>query len=231
MKTRLFVWAALVGVVAANSALAQNTGTIQVLGSVQPSAAIRWSDYSPINSETGTNAVNVWNAPLDFTLNLSDLAAGNNLNDYAGGSVQAVLRANAGYSLSAQISGTSGFGSVAAGDLALSDVGFGVSGLANSGTGALVQGNPAADATIAGAFGNDPGSAAKDVDEQPTFATTLADVAASTQVLSGPRISKRGGRGSPNNGLLLDLGFAVGPQYYSPVATFSADVQFTLATP
>lgn len=225
----LFSLACAIAIVAWSDSAAQSTGTVTVTGVVNPSAAIRWSDWSPINAEVGGNAPDAWNAPLDFTLNMGDLAAGNNLADYAGGSVQVILRSNAPYVMSGDVTNSAGFGSVANGDLALTDVGFGITSLANSGP--KVFGSPANDATIAGGFDSDPSSAPKDIDEEPIFNSTLADIAAPTQLIDGPRISNRGGRGSPNNGLLVDLGFAAGPQYYTPVATFSTEIEFTLATP
>ena len=72
------------------------------------------------------------------------------------------------------------------------------------------------------------------MDEEPLWNpnyATLQDIASVTQVMAGPRISNRGGNNSPNNGILVDFGFAVGPQYYTPVANFEAVVEFTMATP
>src|SRR5262249_22201193 len=139
------------------------------------------------------------------------------------------LCSNTAYALSAQVTASSGFGSAASGDITLSDIGFGLANLSNSG--ALVSGNPASDATIAGSFGNDPSTASKNSDGVPSFTTSLNDVAsAATQVLSGPRISKGGDVSSPNNGLLVNTIYAVGPQFFTPT-TFSATVTYTITTP
>ena len=183
-------------------ASAQTSGTVTVNGSVAKSASIRWWSYAALNSETGTNSPNTQNSPLAFTLSLGDVSPANTHN-YAGGKVKVVLRSNAAYALSAQVTSSSGFGSSASGDIALTDVGFGLANLSNSGS--LVTGNPASDATIAGSFGNDPSAASKNSDGVPSFTTSLNDVAsAATQVLSGPRISKGGDVSSPNNGLLVN---------------------------
>jgi hypothetical protein len=193
---------------------AQSSGTVNITGRVDKAAAMRWWTFSAINTEIGTNAPAVQNGPLDFTLDVSDVAAGNNNNTYAGGTVQLMLRSNTTFNLDAQVTASSGFGAAAAGDAALSDVGFGIGGLANSG--AKVFGDPATGSTITAAFANDPSAAAKDVDEEPIFTSTLADIAAS---------------GSPNNGMLVDCTYAIGPQFYTPANPISATVTFTLATP
>ncbi len=210
------------------SASAQSTGTVSLVGNVQKAAAIRWWTYTPLNAEAGVNAPAVQNGPLSFQVDMADVAAGNNLTTYTGGTAQVVIRSNAPYTLSASVA-SAGFGSVAAGDLALSDVGFGIAGLTNSG--GKVFGDPATGSVVTAGFDSDPAAAPKDVDEEPIFTANLFDVAGGLQVLSGPRISNRGGINSPNNGLLVDTKYAVGPQFYSPVNPFSATVTYTLATP
>ena len=213
--------------IAAGTASAQSTGTVTINGSVAKSASIRWWSFTALNTETGANAPNTQNSPLLFTLSVGDVSPANS-NNYAGGKVKVVLRTNAAYALSAQVTASSGFGA-ASGDLTLSDVGFGLANLANSG--GLVSGDPATTSVIAGSFGNDPSAAAKNADGVPTFATSLNNVSSSaTQVLSGPRISKGGSVSSPNNGLLVDTIYAIGPQYFTPT-TFSATVTYTITTP
>ena len=212
--------------IAAGTASAQSTGTVTINGSVAKSASIRWWSFTALNTETGTNSPNTQNSPLLFTLNVGDVSPAN-ANNYAGGKVKVILRTNAAYALSAQVTASSGFGA-ASGDITLSDVGFGLSNLANSG--ALVFGDPATNSVIAGSFGNDPSAAAKNADGVPTFPTSLSNVSSATQVLSGPRISKGGSVSSPNNGLLVDTVYAIGPQYFTPT-TFSATVTYTITTP
>ncbi len=213
----------------AGASLAQSSGTVTVNGSVGNAASVRWWSYTPLNTESGSNVPAVQGGPLSFTLDLGDVAAGTNLNAYAGGTVQLMLRSNNTYTLSAQVTASSGFGVAANGDIVQSDLGFGLANLTNSG--ALVQGDPAGGSTIAGSFGNDPSAAVKDGDGVPAFAATLADIAGSTPVLSGPRISAGGGMGSPNNGLLVDTIYAVAPQLFSPTGAFSATVTYTISTP
>ena len=212
--------------IAAGTASAQSTGSVTINGSVSKSASIRWWSFTALNSETGTNSPNTQNSPLLFTLTVGDVSPANS-NNYAGGKVKVILRTNATYALSAQVTASSGFGAASV-DLRLSDVGFGLANLANSG--ALVFGDPATNSVIAGSFGNDPSAAAKDADGVPTFPTSLNNVSSATQVLSGPRISKGGSVSSPNNGLLVDTIYAIGPQYFTPT-TFSATVTYTITTP
>jgi len=211
---------------AAVVASAQTSGTVTVNGTVAKSASIRWWSFTALNAEAGTNAPNTQNSPLLFTLSVGDVSP-SNTNSYAGGKVKVVMRTNAAYALSAQVTASSGFGA-ASGDLRLADVGFGLANLANSG--ALVFGDPATNSVFAGSFGNDPSSAAKNADGIPSFATSLNNVSAATQVLSGPRISKAGSVDSPNNGLLVDTIYAIGPQFFTPT-TFSATVTYTITTP
>ena len=212
--------------IAAATASAQSTGTVTINGSVAKSASIRWWSFTALNTETGTNSPNTQNSPLLFTLNVGDVSPANS-NNYAGGKVKVILRTNAAYALSAQVTASSGFGA-ASGDITLSDVGFGLANLANSG--ALVFGDPATDSVVAGSFGNDPSAASKNADGVPAFPTSLNNVSSATQVLSGPRISKGGSVSSPNNGLLVDTIYAIGPQYFTPT-TFSATVTYTITTP
>jgi hypothetical protein len=226
---KAFVLAAVVLALGSSEVFAQNTGTVTILGRVEKAAAIRWWSYTPLNSETGVNTPATQNGVLSFQLDLSDMAAGNNLDNYSGGAVQVILRSNTAYTLTAQVTASSGFGTAANGDLALADVGVGVTGLTNSGP--KVFGDPAAGSTIAAGFNADPSAAAKDVDEEPIFGATLNDLTGGTQILNGPRISNRGGIGSPNNGLIVDTMYAIGPQFYTPVDPFSATVTYTLATP
>lgn len=216
-------------VVTAGVSFAQTSGTVTVSGSVGSAASVRWWSFTPYNTETGANVPALQGSPLNFTLNFGDVAAGTNLNNYAGGTVQLILRSNDTYTLSAQVTASSGFGVAANGDIVRSDIGYGIGNLTNSG--ALVLGDPAANSSISGAFANDPSTAVKDADGVPAFAATLADIVAPTPILAGPRISAGGGMSSPNNGLLVDTMYAVGPQLFSPTGAFSATVTYTISAP
>jgi hypothetical protein len=208
--------------------MAQSSGTVTINGSVGSAVAIRWWSYTPINAEPGINVPAAQNDPLSFQLNVGDVAAGTNPNNYAGGTVQLMLRSNASYTLTAQVTAQAGLGGPP-GTIADTDIGFGLANLANSGV--MVFADPAAGSAFAGGFGNDPSGAAKDADDVPIFATSLNDISAATTVLTGPRISNKGGMGSPNNGLWVDTIYAIGPQMYTPSGAFTATVTYTISTP
>ena len=230
--------AVLTFVVAMSAVIAQaqtDTGTVTINGSVGSAASLRWWTFTNNNASGGTNAPNVQNSPLAFTLNLGDVSP-NNPNTYVGGTVQIIMRTNAAYTLSAAVTSSSGFGASgnANGDIALDNLGFGLQNLAASGTGTLVTATAVSGSTIVAAFDSDPGAATLDADGIPTYSATLDDLsttAPGTQVLSGPRISRRGSFSSPNNGLLADTIYTVVPEFFTPTASFSATVTYTLATP
>src|SRR5512145_2483584 len=117
--------------VLAGTSHAQGSGTVTVNGSVGNAASVRWWSYTPLNTESGVNAPATQGGPLSFVLDLGDVAAGTNLNNYAGGVVQLMLRSNNTYTLSAQVTAASGFGVAANGDIVQSDVGFGLANLTN----------------------------------------------------------------------------------------------------
>lgn len=235
--TKLAFLTAFVAVTAGTAAAQTDSGTVTLQGNVSNSASLRWWSFTNNNSVSGTNAPNTQNSPLVFTLDLGDVSP-NNANDYVGGTVQVVMRTNAAYTLSAAVTASSGFGAAgnANGDFSLADIGFGIpaSALAASGSGALVSAGAVGSSSVVAAFNSDPSSASKDADGIPTFSATLnslSTTAPGTQVLSGPRISRGGSLNSPNNGLLANTVYAVGPQFFTPNTGFSATVTYTLATP
>jgi hypothetical protein len=224
--------AALVAL-AATATMAQSSGTVTINGSVGNAVSIRWWAGSSFGGATGNNAPPTQNAPLSYTLNLGDVSP-NNTASSVGGTVTVVLRSNVGYTLSAQVTSSSGFGTVGNtnGDISLADIGFGLRNLRASGTGSLVTSNAVSGSTIAAPFNNDPSGASVDGDGIPSYSATLNNISASTTVLTGPRISRGGGIISPNNGLLVDTIYAVVPQFFTPTGSFSATVTYTItATP
>ncbi|HYP27994.1 MAG TPA: hypothetical protein VE262_14860 [Blastocatellia bacterium] len=230
--SQLALLTVFVAMTAAVASAQSNTGTVQLNGSVQNAASLRWWSFTNNNAVSGANAPNTQNSPLAFTLNMGDVSP-NNTNNYVGGSVRVILRTNAAYTLSAALTSNSGFGTIGNtnGDLALSDIGFGLANIAASGV--LVTGTAVSGSSVTAPYNNDPSTATKDVDGIPTFTSTLGNLsttAPGTQVMSGPRISRGGSNNSPNNGLLVDTIYAVGPQFFTPTS-FSATVTYTLVTP
>ncbi len=241
MRKYLFLAGALALGTFAMDAQAQSTGTVQIIGSVNPVGAIRWWAWTPANAgiETGVNTPNTQNQPLDFSIDVSDVAAGNNLNDVTGGNVTVILRSNEAYRLFAEVTASNNFGLAANGDLELDDIGVGFTNLTGSGDGSrrMTAPDPVAASTIIAGYDVDPTSVALEpVNFEPDWVgggiNTLGTLnGGSVEVVNGPRISRRGGRNSPNNGLLLDVGFALSPLYYSPVASWDATVELTMLTP
>jgi hypothetical protein len=65
----------------------------------------------------------------------------------------------------------------------------------------------------------------------PSFTKTLHSIyGTDVQILSGDRISASGDDSSSDNFLLLTMGIAALPQYWSPSAGFSGSVTLTIAT-
>jgi hypothetical protein len=59
---------------------------------------------------------------------------------------------------------------------------------------------------------------------------TLNDISASTQVVQGSRISKKGNIETDNNFLKLTFGVATLPQYFTPTSGFQAVITLTVVT-
>jgi hypothetical protein len=211
---------------------AQNNGTVTLTGSVGSAVSLRWNSFTALGGATGANVPAAPNSPLAFTLNFNDVSP-NNANGIVGGTVQLIMRSNAPYTLSAVVGGLAGFGAVGNpnGDISIADVGYGLQGLAASGSGALVVAGQPGASTITAALNNDPSTAPLNADGIPTYPSTLNNIAAATNVLTGPRISRGGSVNSPNNGLTVNTIYTIVPQFFTPVANFSATVTYTISTP
>ena len=217
MKIRLII-ATLAVLVFSEISRAQTTGTVTV---------------------TGTNpaAVSVTNASdsaLSTTVALGTLtpATGGSLTS---GTFQLRLRSSKAYVLSAQTTALSftGLGSTDGGEtIAASDIGFGVTALAN--TGANVANSGSRTDTIVAKFDYQSGYPAVSNGLTP-FASgtngTLNDVTSNTQVLSGSRISVKGNISTNNNFIVATIGVATLPQYFTPNTDFSATITLTATAP
>ena len=222
---------AVTGVLLLSTAVwAQASGTVKINGTVSKAASIRYFSSSAIGAQaTVANTPVAGDSVLDTLISLGDIAptaANNGLPQ--GASVSLIARSNATYTLVAGVVATSGF-TGAAGEVAFSDFGFGVNGLAASGNGNL--------ATILGSsvtapFGNNGQQSGLDANGQPTYASTLADLVAAPTVVGGTRISNAGGLFNPNNGMTFATNYTVVPQYFTPTAApFACTVTWTIATP
>jgi hypothetical protein len=213
MKT-LFMFSMIV--LFAEVGLAQTTGTITVTGT----------------TPTTVSVTNTSDATLSSTVALGTLtpATGGTL---ATSTVQAQLRSNKAYTLSAQASGLtiSGGGAADGGSsITLSDIGFGITAI--NATGANVTTGHTD--TIVSLFNYGSGFPAVTNGLTPFLAgtnSTLNDITASTQILSGTRISAKGNIATNNNFVLVTFGIATLPQYFTPNSGFSTTVTLTIAAP
>ena len=209
---------------------AQASGTVKINGTVSKAASIRYFSSAPIGAQaTVANTPAAADSVLDTLIQLGDIAptvANNGLPQ--GASVSLIAHSNAPYTLTAGVVATAGF-TGAVGEVAFSDFGFGVNALAASGNGNLAT---IAGSTVAGAFGNNGLQSGVDANGQPTYATTLANLAGAPIVVSGTRISNAGGLFNPNNGMTFATNYSVVPQYFTPTAApFACTVTWTIATP
>ena len=114
--------------------------------------------------------------------------------------------------------------------ITLSDIGFGIT--AVDATGANVATGHTD--TIVSLFNYSSGFPAISNGLTPFVAgtnATLNDLTANTQILSGSRISAKGNISTNNNFVLLTLGIATLPQYFTPNTGFSTTVTLTIAAP
>jgi hypothetical protein len=200
----------------AQTALAQTTGTVAVTGT----------------TPTAVSVTNASDAALSTTVALGSLTPGAG-GSLITGSVQARLRSNKAYTLSAQAAALN-ISNPATADggssLTLSDIGFGIT--AVDATGANVATGHTD--TIASLFNYSSGFPAVTNGLTPFVAgtnATLNDLTANTQILSGSRISAKGNISTNNNFVLLTLGIATLPQYFTPNTGFSTTVTLTIAAP
>ena len=200
----------------ATNGMAQTTGTITVTGT----------------TPTSVSVTNASDTALSTTLALGAMtpAAGGTLMT---STVQARLRSNKAYTLSAQaaaLSVTSPGAADGGTSITLSDIGFGVT--AVDATGANVATGHTD--TIVTLFNYGSGFPAVTNGLTPFVSGTngtLNDLTASTQILSGTRISAKGNISTTNNFILVTLGVATLPQYFTPNSGFSTTITLTIAAP
>lgn len=194
-------------------AFAQTSGTITVSGTTPEAFSI----------------TNTADAALSSTIALGTLtpATGGTLT---ANTVQARLRSNKAYKISAQASVLSFVGPGAADGgsaIALTDIGFGISAVS------AVGANVAATHTDTIVLGYDVSAGWPAVTNglTPAFSKTLNDITlAATQILSGTRISARGNISTNDNFVLATFGVATLPQYFTPNTSFSTTITLTIAT-
>lgn len=210
-----------------SAAWAQNSGSVTLNGSVTSTLSLTYDGSSLV--DTAETSAQAQGDALAFVMNMGDVGDLSRPTT-VGGTVYVALRANNGntqFTVSGQVSSSSGLTSGSTADLGLDDIGFGVGTLAATGTGATAGAGTAA-AVAAGPIGGayDP------IAGGAPFTQTLADLSALTALVQASgQVSNSGGLSDANNGLRIPLIFAVEPAMYTPVATWSTVVQFTASTP
>ena len=192
-----------------------------------------------IATVTGTNpaAVSITNTS---DANLSTTVALGNLLPTTGGTLtsgtfQIRMRSSKAYVLSAAATALNfnGLGATDGGDtIAATDIGFGITALAN--TGANVAASGARTDAIVAAFSYTGGFPVVTNGLSPFVGATKAtldDISSNTQILSGSRISTKGNISTNNNFILATIGIATLPQYFTPNTDFSAVITLTVTVP
>jgi hypothetical protein len=109
-----------------------------------------------------------------------------------------------------------------------SDIGFGVRNMRQ-------MGGKSQDCTVQhlfrSPFNNDPSAVVTlDANGRAAYTSSLRNIAASTVILSGPKLTKGGAiKREVDNGYIFDAIFTIKPQYYVS-GTFSATITFTISS-
>ena len=217
MKTKSMI-ALMATLLMAEMGLAQTTGTVALTGTNPAAVSI----------------TNTSDATLSTTVALGTLtpATGGSLTS---GTFQVRMRSSKAYVLSAQTTALSftGLGDTDGGNtISATDIGFGITALAN--TGANVANSGSRTDTIVAKFSYTGGYPAVTNGLTPFVAGTngtLNDISSNTQILSGTRISTKGNISTNNNFILATLGIATLPQYFTPNTDFSATITLTVTAP
>jgi hypothetical protein len=209
----------LVLALAAEAGLAQTTGTVTVTGTNPAAVSI----------------VNTSDANISATIALGTLTPATG-GAFASGNFQTRLRSNKAYVLSAQATALSfnGLGSADNGDtIALGDIGFGVTAVAN--TGANVAGGGSRSDAVVAKFDYTASGFPSPANGLTPFVAgthgTLNDITSNTQILNGPRISRKGNISTNDNFILVTFGIATLPQYFTPNTDFSTTITLTVTAP
>jgi hypothetical protein len=154
--------------------------------------------------------------------------------------LQVQLRSNHVYKLTANAAVTSGITDGAAtatgntaGAITTGDIGVGFTAALDASGASVVNGGitPTRTDTIVTGFDATAGWPSITNGHTPSFTKTLHSIYGSDiQILSGDRISASGDDSSSDNFLLLTMGIAAVPQYWSPSVGFSGTVTLTIAT-
>jgi len=208
----------VLGGITVTAMLAQTSGSITINGSIPSAVSI-------------TNASG---AAISTTVSLGALTAANNNTLASITPVDVYVRSNQQYKLSASTTFTNnGAGTIDGGDsIATSDIGFGIT--AKDASGSLVTSTYSDTITTKFNYVSTPFSSLSVTNGTTPFVAgtngTLADIASSTQIIQGTRVSQRGNIQTNSNFVKYTFGAATLPQYFTPTTGFQAVVTLTVAT-
>ena len=193
------------------AAFAQTSGTVTVTGTT-PEA------FSITDTADGT---------VTSSIVLGTLTPSNN-GTLAQNTAQVRLRSNKAYKVTAQASALN-FTAAGSADggaaLALTDVGFGVTSISAAGANVATGHTD----TITTGYDLSGGWPTPTNGLTPAFTKTLNDITSGVQVLNGTRISARGNLSTNNNFVLVTLGAATLPQFFTPNTGFSTTITLTIS--
>ncbi len=211
------------------AALAQsNTGSVTLMGNIQNAVALSNPQFSGVPGVLTDNTVAT---AFDLIYDFGDInlipAASLDVNGFARLSFTFDMRSNIGYRLAAV-----SVDNLAPSSLTPAQIGFSVKSIAecatptqvfNSGArGDAAQAPFDATATVNGTY--DP------VADTVTYASSLADAAVESNLVTGERISIRGSLTSPNNYIIVGTEFVFRPELFLGAGNFSHTVTFTAYT-
>jgi hypothetical protein len=211
---KIVIFFCLIASGAANRAFAQQSFDISSGGQPTISGALN-------GSVTGSASVQ---SNLSVTINFGEISPANT-NSVVKVVVPIAVRSTAPYQVAVSLSGMNGTNQQAA---QASDIGFGVANLRSMGSNAQVCAN--SNHIFYSPFDNDPDNTDTiSSSGRVTYQSTLANVSASTIIMSGPRLSKSNNSvRQTNDGYIFDAVFVVTPQFFAAGAT-TGTLTFTIS--
>lgn len=222
MTRKLFV---AIAALVSSAAMAQtNTGSVQITGSINDAVAM--SNAVLTTGAGGAEVNNGGTTAFDRTYNFGNinLLTPSDPDGFVRLLLSFDMRSNIDYRVTAQASDD-----LSPSALTPAQIGFAVKAITESTPNSQVfnagaRGDAAAAPFDATAVTNGTYVAATDT---VTYASTLADAAAETNILTGERISVRGSLNSPNNFITVQSEFVFRPELFLAAGNFSHTVVFT----
>jgi hypothetical protein len=172
-------------------------------------------------SVSGTSSVT---GTLSVNINLGEVSPANH-NSIVKVIIPIAVRSTAAYKVTASITGTA---STNVQGLQASDVGFGLNNMRAMGSRSQVC--TRSGHTIYSPFNNDPASSASiSSSGRVDYLSSLADIATTTTILSGPTLSQGTGAPATDNGYIFNAIFVITPQFYA-VSSGNATITFVISS-